>query len=752
MQNISETELVSVLQSLDTLGICLWLWDPVPAQYVYISSGLTQLYGYALEQFQVNPALWASRLHPEDRESTLSARARAIWSGQGYIGEYRLQAANGHWLWLQDQVSAVATPEGTKLRGMTTDISDIKGQHQQLKEISETMPGAIYQFQMDPKGHFSMPFISQSAESFLGKSIHILAEDPTNLLLQAIHPADRKPLQVSILKSAQSLAPWQWKFRFWNSQQHQYNWLRGHAIPSAQANGNILWNGTVLDIDPIEKAAEKIQTHERHLTALIEHMGEGVALVNAEGFLLPQNSFAQQILGYAADQPRHWQALHNQTFLPNSQTLFPFQKQPVYQVLQGAQVARAEVKYVNGQGKTHMLLLTATPILNHLGQREVILVMRDMTPQQLAEERVRIAIERQNDVIAHSPHGYLILNPEGYLTAFNPAAQELLGNHPETDLLNQPFWSLFPELSSPQNNFYSECQRAFAERVSVHFREYYPTLDTWFEVNAYPQQEELSLFLHDVTHNRRHEQVLLLEKATLTASTNSALPLQDVVQQTLNGLNAIFPKRQACLLKLGTTEIPLNAVLMGSEQNPETLLELNQWAQAQNWQQRFQTEAYCLWSESTEAPTSIQHSLQLMRSKALILFPIRLKSQKVIALLGVFYPAVKWLTRSLEIDYLERLAIVLTHLIENRQAALHILEQNRRLLDIAWFQSHQVRRPLANILGLLDLLQKELPEHELLLPLLTAAQDLDAIIHEVVERSKGIEADFENLPPSPDQA
>lgn len=70
-----------------------------------------------------------------------------------------------------------------------------------------------------------------------------------------------------------------------------------------------------------------------------------------------------------------------------------------------------------------------------------------------------------------------------------------------------------------------------------------------------------------------------------------------------------------------------------------------------------------------------------------------------------------------------------------------IQNQNERLKHIAWVQSHEVRAPLANILGLTDLLETEMRSgntdiQEILTMLSSSASRLDAIIRKTVNDTK----------------
>lgn len=70
-----------------------------------------------------------------------------------------------------------------------------------------------------------------------------------------------------------------------------------------------------------------------------------------------------------------------------------------------------------------------------------------------------------------------------------------------------------------------------------------------------------------------------------------------------------------------------------------------------------------------------------------------------------------------------------------------IEEQNKKLMDIAWVQSHVVRAPLSRILGLINLMTMD-PQQETvdeLLPLLyQSAVDLDDVIKEIVRKTQSL--------------
>lgn len=84
-------------------------------------------------------------------------------------------------------------------------------------------------------------------------------------------------------------------------------------------------------------------------------------------------------------------------------------------------------------------------------------------------------------------------------TYVNKEASRLLLREHEK-LLGRNLWVEFPEAIGTR--FYQEYYRALREQVPVNFQGYFAPLHKWFEVRAYPFQNGLSVFFHDVTEKQ----------------------------------------------------------------------------------------------------------------------------------------------------------------------------------------------------------------------------------------------------------
>ncbi|WP_300566212.1 response regulator [Flavobacterium sp.] len=79
---------------------------------------------------------------------------------------------------------------------------------------------------------------------------------------------------------------------------------------------------------------------------------------------------------------------------------------------------------------------------------------------------------------------------------------------------------------------------------------------------------------------------------------------------------------------------------------------------------------------------------------------------------------------------------------EKKNAEEKINQQHKKLLEVAFLQSHQIRRPVADILGLIDAFDMKNsanPENsEIIARLKITAEDLDNIIRDIVKKTNEI--------------
>lgn len=129
----------------------------------------------------------------------------------------------------------------------------------------------------------------------------------------------------------------------------------------------------------------------------------------------------------------------------------------------------------------------------------------DIHDQKLLEEEARRLAERLRSTLESITDGFLVIDADWRFSFLNTQAERLLGRSRE-ELLGKVVWDAFPEAAG--STFQAQYQRAVEENAAVHFQEYFPPLDRWFDVSAYPGEDGLAVYFRDQTDRRRLEEQL----------------------------------------------------------------------------------------------------------------------------------------------------------------------------------------------------------------------------------------------------
>jgi PAS domain S-box-containing protein len=92
---------------------------------LYISPQYEGLTGYSPERRMNEPGLWASMLHPDDRERVLEESERTNATGDPFDVDYRIVRADGRVIWVHDHAFLVEGPGGIPAwQGVLTDVTE----------------------------------------------------------------------------------------------------------------------------------------------------------------------------------------------------------------------------------------------------------------------------------------------------------------------------------------------------------------------------------------------------------------------------------------------------------------------------------------------------------------------------------------------------------------------------------------------------------------------------------------------------
>ncbi|MET3291170.1 UNVERIFIED_CONTAM: two-component system sporulation sensor kinase A [Brevibacillus sp. OAP136] len=103
------------------------------------------------------------------------------------------------------------------------------------------------------------------------------------------------------------------------------------------------------------------------------------------------------------------------------------------------------------------------------------------------------------EILDRITDGFFAVDERWCFTYVNSEATRLLFRSRE-DLLGKNVWGEFPE--AVDLTFYDHYQRAIREQTPVAFDAFFPPLNKWFDVRAYPSSTGLSVYFQDITNEK----------------------------------------------------------------------------------------------------------------------------------------------------------------------------------------------------------------------------------------------------------
>ena len=133
-----EHELLGIIETIPSM---LWSISPT-GETTHLSQRVLEYCGAPLEEL-VNRG-WETFLHPDDREETVKAFARAISSGESYSVIHRVRRADGEYRWHHSMGEPLRDPDGKIIQwyGLAIDIDERKRAEDHLRDTRNKLSTA----------------------------------------------------------------------------------------------------------------------------------------------------------------------------------------------------------------------------------------------------------------------------------------------------------------------------------------------------------------------------------------------------------------------------------------------------------------------------------------------------------------------------------------------------------------------------------------------------------------------------------
>ncbi len=235
---------------------------------------------------------YSGRIEPTGRNDDLDALADAI---SRMVGDVRERA--------------------TEWRGMENAFREIT---EKYRRFQSNIPGMVYLFIAHPDGSYSFPYVNAASRQLFDLEPDAIMRDGA-LLTGLIHPDDKARHEESLRRSAATLHPLREELRCVIG--GDVRWYECISRPEPQINGDILWDGIMLEITERKRAEEALRESEAKYRRLHETMTDAFVRIGMTGNIQEANRAYQALLGYTEEEllkrtygdltPEKWHALES---------------------------------------------------------------------------------------------------------------------------------------------------------------------------------------------------------------------------------------------------------------------------------------------------------------------------------------------------------------------------------------------------------------------------------------------------------
>jgi diguanylate cyclase (GGDEF)-like protein/PAS domain S-box-containing protein len=236
--------------------------------FLYMSSRCHEIWGISADAVIADASQLWHLVHPDDVAPMRAAVYHSARSLTPWHYEWRIRTPQGEAKWLQASAVPQAHPNGDVIwDGFVFDITErqktelaLRQSESRFQSLADNLPGILYGYRLRPDGTDEFTYISSGFTEVYGFPPDAALVD-SQVVWQMTHPDDMQRVQRSVQASYQTLQVWQAQYRVLTPNE-ELKWLQGIARPTQQPNGDVVWDGLIIDMSDRKRTEEALATSE----------------------------------------------------------------------------------------------------------------------------------------------------------------------------------------------------------------------------------------------------------------------------------------------------------------------------------------------------------------------------------------------------------------------------------------------------------------------------------------------------------
>jgi PAS domain S-box-containing protein len=696
---------------LNTLPIKVWMCDAVGSMNYFNTQWL--LYRGTSLKYEIQGG-WCEGIHLNDLPKFIEVLSGAVITQQAFNFEFRLLNSNGSYcniLNIAEPVIVDGVFDG--FSGVAIDISvhkDIENQYgRTLHLLNETnamakVGGWDYDVILKKNTWTKEVFKIHEVDDTYIPNLHTA--------LDFYHPDDKLTIQEAFANLYYKAIPFDLELRIITAKANR-KWVHVQGKAIVEKGSIIRLIGAFQDISQEKEAELAIIESERKLRFILTGLPVAVYLTDAEGYITDFNESASEMWGRSPIVGKDRWCGSTQLFNISGERILHEECPMAKALKQNKSIYGEEAMLKRENGTVVNFIAFATPY--HNCNKELLgamNVMVDITDRKLIEEKLTTL----SFVARKTSNAVIITNADRKITWVNPGFTKITGYTSDEAIGKGPGELLQFEKTNQQT--INDMRQAFLKAKPIRvelLNKGKKGNEFWVDMDIQPltdMQGKINGFIavqSDITE-------LMYMQEALRKSENKLRAILDSTSE----MNVLLDK-SCCILSFNRVAALKIEMLFGRN----IVLGESIWDYPLDKMRR-DLEYYI-----TRAMSGVSSKVETELQFEGVSFWIEIE----------FFPVHN--------NTGELMGVALNGKdIENRKRAeLKIEMQNKKLKDIAFVQSHTLRRPIANIMGLWSLMTTEFKNapvnepriREILILMGKSVQETDNVIRQIVKATKQIE-------------
>ncbi len=196
-----------------------------------------------------------------------------------------------------DEIGILAEAFNLMTERLKQTMEGLRNNEQQLRQITSTIPGVVYQFFARPDGTLGLYYVSDQSVRLFGlePSTEGFFERFTDLVL----PEYRDSFLLSIRKVVNDCSEWRYEGQLCKPS-GDIIWFSGNSIPF-QHEHEIIFSGVMLDITERKHAEEELRESEQRLSQIFDFLPDATFAIDVDGKVIAWNKAMEEMTGVKSD-------------------------------------------------------------------------------------------------------------------------------------------------------------------------------------------------------------------------------------------------------------------------------------------------------------------------------------------------------------------------------------------------------------------------------------------------------------------